>query len=816
MSSIRFSRFPLLGAMVLTHTISAAVAAPTSSALSPAAMSAAPAATATIENALARAEANRPQLEAALKNVPTARREGMEFLIANMPDSDLRSLSSKFLLDHVALVYAAFEAAPWKNRVPRGLFLNDVLPYASLNETRDASFQILREKSLPLVAGSKTPIEAAQILNAKLFPLLNVRYSTERAKPDQSPLESIASGKASCSGLSIVLVDACRAVGIPARVVGTPLWMNLRGNHTWVEVWDGDWQFLGAAEPDPQGPNHGWFVSDAAQARRDVPQHAIYASSFAKTGHSYPLVWDKDLKWVSAVNVTGRYATGTAKLPSNKTRVLLKVLDVAGKRVAANVTVSDALTGDVFFRGVSKDESADLNHFLVAELPHHSRLRVVLNAVESSAQEFETGEKAEQVVVLGVQGPPPVWASLPRYSSPTGTPLETRAANQLKIALGRYFATSPTQQAGWKFEPGLEKLLQSHEPAVRQIAWQAYREAPIHAKAKTDYEANRVQFEKHLSPYTVKTVGTRPAKGWGLVIAMHGGGGTAKEVNDSQWAGMQKHYKDHPELGGYIYLALRAPNDTWNGFYDVYVYPLVANLIQQFTLWGDVDPNKVFLMGYSHGGYGAFAIGPKMPDRFAAIHASGAAPTDGETTAKTLRNTPFTAMVGEFDTMYGRLERDQKFDAEVRQLRGNRTDIYPVRVDVMQGFQHGNLKDHDKLVEMLPAVRNPVPRELTWLMTDEVIRDFFWLHTDAPAKAREIDATCRANTVSVTTTNVPSARVRLDSRLVDFSKPVQLEVNGQKSTVRLTPRLRTLCETLQERGDPELAFTAEIELPLPK
>ena len=99
---------------------------------------------------------------------------------------------------------------------------------------------------------------------------------------------------------------------------------------------------------------------------------------------------------------------------------------------------------------------------------------------------------------------------------------------------------------------------------------------------------------------------------------------------------------------------MRAPNDTWNGFYDDYVYPLMDNLVRQFLLFGDVDPNKVFIMGYSHGGYGAFAIGPKEPDLFAAIHASAAAPTDGETTGKTLRNTIFTCMVGEKDTMYGR------------------------------------------------------------------------------------------------------------------------------------------------------------------
>ena len=105
------------------------------------------------------------------------------------------------------------------------------------------------------------------------------------------PGESIQSGIATCTGLSILLVDACRSVGIPARVAGTPMWSNLRGNHTWVEIWDGEWHFAGAAEPDAAGLDHGWFVHDATTAKRDVPEHAIYATSFRRTGISFPLVW---------------------------------------------------------------------------------------------------------------------------------------------------------------------------------------------------------------------------------------------------------------------------------------------------------------------------------------------------------------------------------------------------------------------------------------------------------------------------------------------------------------------------------------------
>ena len=56
-----------------------------------------------------------------------------------------------------------------------------------------------------------------------------------------------------------------------------------------------------------------------------------------------------------------------------------------------------------------------------------------------------------------------------------------------------------------------------------------------------------------------------------------------------------------------------------------------------------------------------------------------------------------------------------------------------------------------------------------------------------------------------TSTNIGSATVRLDSRLVDFRKPVTLSVNGADFRHKLQPSLRVLGETLLRRGDPELA-----------
>ncbi len=74
-----------------------------------------------------------------------------------------------------------------------------------------------------------------------------------------------------------------------------------------------------------------------------------------------------------------------------------------------------------------------------------------------------------------------------------------------------------------------------------------------------------------------------------------------------------------------------------------------------------------------------------------------------------------------------------------------------------------------------------------------------------------MDAICRNNHLTVTlTTNLTSAKIELDERLIDFGKPVTLEVNGRVTTQKVKPSLRVLGETLQRRGEPDLAFTAEI------
>lgn len=349
----------------------------------------------TVEKQLAKAKDNRKELEKSLDGVPVEQRKGMEFLIANMPDSDLTTLKAEFLKSNCELAYKAKKDLPWGKEIPETVFFNSVLPYANVDEKRDEWRKEFFDLCLPLVKDCKTPTEATMKLNGELFKILKVKYSPQKRAPNLSPKESIAQGNASCTGLSIVLSDACRAMCIPTRLVGTPNWSDKRGNHTWIEIWDKDWHFTGACEPDPNGLDRGWFVGDAAKAQKDVPEHAIYAVSFGKTGLHYPLVWAKDNKSVNGENVTERYAKKEAKKPET-VRVSIRVVDESKKRVVLPVTLTASSDPKAKFEGKSRGETADLNDFLSFDLQPMQKFVIKVGAVEKA---IETGKAGESQIV---------------------------------------------------------------------------------------------------------------------------------------------------------------------------------------------------------------------------------------------------------------------------------------------------------------------------------------------------------------------------------------------------------------------------------
>ena len=261
-----------------------------------------------LQERLARAQDNAGSIRRAWRQVEDEHRESLAFLLAHMPDRDLRALSAEFLLGQLQLAHDVRARVAWSAQVPEALFCRYVLPYAQANEAREDWRTALAARFVPLVEGCRTPGEVARKLNETIFEALGVRYSTNRNRPDQAPSESIEQGRASCTGLSILLADACRACAVPARLVSVR-WPHRRGNHSWVEIWDGSaWRFVGAGEPDPQGLDRAWFVGDAARCEGAERPNRIWAVSFASTGERFTAGWGRNIElW--GVDVTARYAS---------------------------------------------------------------------------------------------------------------------------------------------------------------------------------------------------------------------------------------------------------------------------------------------------------------------------------------------------------------------------------------------------------------------------------------------------------------------------------------------------------------------------
>ncbi|MFR4045320.1 MAG: transglutaminase domain-containing protein [Odoribacter splanchnicus] len=254
-----------------------------------------------LDQALVKAGDNATELTAALKNAPDNQKEGMAFLIAYMPERDLKELTADFLLENTAYAYQAREKYVWAREIPDTVFLNDVLPYVSLNETREGWRKEFYERFGKYVQHCKTILKPS-IRSTGMSDEVLVDYNTKREN-------RIRVRSNPCGSIWLVpiidLADGCfPGCRIPSRWPVLPI-----GTTNGAIITD---RGLGRRKLVFYGIlfsgqlNNAWFFADAESGKNDQ-QKAIYASSFKPTGTYFPLVWDENIRYVPAANVTDFY-----------------------------------------------------------------------------------------------------------------------------------------------------------------------------------------------------------------------------------------------------------------------------------------------------------------------------------------------------------------------------------------------------------------------------------------------------------------------------------------------------------------------------
>jgi hypothetical protein len=311
-------------------------------------------------------------------------------------------------------------------------------------------------------------------------------------------------------------------------------------------------------------------------------------------------------------------------------------------------------------------------------------------------------------------------------------------------------------------------------------------------------------------PFHYETFGDKPPSGRRLFISMHGGGNAPARVNDRQWENQKRLYR--PEEG--VYVAPRAPTNTWNLWHEPHIDRLFDRLIENMIVFEEVDSNRVYILGYSAGGDGVYQLAPRMADRWAAAAMMAGHPNDALPMG--LRNIGFTIHVGGRDGAYKRNEVAAEWGEKLDELHKGDPEGYAHLVKVYPDKPHWmDREDAAALPWMAEFVRNPVPDRLIWKQDDVTHSRFYWLAVDADQEkaGAEIVANFSGQQVELQTTDVTKLRVRLDDRMLDLDRPVTIVAGGKQVFQGTVPRtIATIANTLAERGDPQATFSGEVEV----
>jgi poly(3-hydroxybutyrate) depolymerase len=327
-----------------------------------------------------------------------------------------------------------------------------------------------------------------------------------------------------------------------------------------------------------------------------------------------------------------------------------------------------------------------------------------------------------------------------------------------------------------------------------------------HAQEWTD---KRIKLGNLEMKFDYRIFGEKPAQGRSLFISMHGGGSAPARVNDRQWENQKRLYK--PEEG--VYLAPRAPNDAWNMWFQPHMDAFFERLILNAIVFADVNPNRVYLTGYSAGGDGVFRLAPRLADRWAAAAMMAGHP--GESTPLNLRNLPFALHMGEKDAAYERNKRAAEWKQRLGDLRQQDPAGYVHDVVIHPGKGHWmDRQDAAAIPWMARYTRNTSPDKIVWHEAGSQSASFYWLALPPSSKPEKfmITATCKKQIISIECQNIFNLTIRLSDNLLDLDQPVTIQVNGKtRSEIKPKRTIATLAATLAERKDPGLMFSSQVE-----
>ena len=473
---------------------------------------------------------------------------------------------------------------------------------------------------------------------------------------------------------------------------------------------------------------------------------------------------------------------------------------------------------------------------------------------ETLAMRFQT--MAWSVGLMIGAGGPSILADEPKSVAAPET--AAVAAEYFAGALaGKKMEFQEAQADPAKLEDLRQTLYAAYSAEVRKARPDAFK-APVHLNPG---EKNALSpGEYHIAdgldmPYVVFSRGEKPEGGWPLIIAMHGGGGTSDKLpNPHAWPVNTREWKAQTSLAasiypdGAIYFVPRMVDDNRGRWWrDFNVVAFDAMIRHAIVNW-EVNPDRVYMLGISEGGYGTEVLSKRITDRLAAVSAM-ACGYGSSIHFENLRNLAYRTDVGENDTMFGRVTNVRHNFKLLEEMHAQDPDGYLFSLNEQKGKGHG-IDYKPGPAWMITHTRRTLPERvvLTSYRADQKRNDSaYWLQInkdlgerdiyldariDKAANAIDIKAEATAGDATYQSPDgakhlvdpgklVPAEgaklRLWLHESLIDFSKPLIVRINGKEvSNGRITASLKSMVESLQREGDPRRIYPACLDVEVGK
>lgn len=323
-----------------------------------------------------------------------------------------------------------------------------------------------------------------------------------------------------------------------------------------------------------------------------------------------------------------------------------------------------------------------------------------------------------------------------------------------------------------------------------------------------NWQTRRLRSGVYQMPFEYYVNGDRPERGYPLYISMHGGGGATAEENDQQWENQKGLYGT---VDG-VYFVPRSPTDTWNMWHQEYMEGFLLQIVTYAVARLDVDPYRVYLLGYSAGGDGVFNLAPRLSDRFAAAAMMAGHPGDAQ--IENLRNLPFAIYMGAEDTAYNRSELAYEWAKAYERLNSEDQGGFEYHINIYADKGHWmDGLDGEAIGWLAEHRRVSTPNRVVWIQDDVLHTRKYNLEVSNPQQGYRVEEVVdfENNVIYINTEHYDEVTIWLDDYIANLDRPVVVIFNGREVFNGIVYRdERNIIDSISGRLDIEYIYWGRV------